>query len=184
MNRIKEFREKAGLRQTDLAAVAKEVDSRIDAVMISNFERGLCLPTPAVKKALAEAMGVPECALYAMTEQSYLDEILQSAEMMMPEIPFVIEELIKTVGKGKEHPTDRRWLARELDVRDRVLRDRIACARKYGFLICSTGDGRGYFLSDDINDIERYYHREKKRAMSILNGLVPFRKILKTENRL
>jgi transcriptional regulator with XRE-family HTH domain len=58
-NRLKEYREKAGLSQTELAW-----KSRMAGQNISAFERGTLSPWPKAKKALAEALQVDETELF------------------------------------------------------------------------------------------------------------------------
>lgn len=59
MNRIREFREKAGLSQVQLAML-----SRIPNSMISDFELGKRHVWPKARKALAKALKVPEAELF------------------------------------------------------------------------------------------------------------------------
>jgi transcriptional regulator with XRE-family HTH domain len=58
-NRLKEYREKAGLSQTELAWIA-----RMAAQNISAIERGKLAPWPRVRKALAVALNVSEVELF------------------------------------------------------------------------------------------------------------------------
>ena len=58
-NRLKEYREKAGLSQTELAW-----RSRMAGQNISAFERGTLAPWPKARKALAEALKVAETELF------------------------------------------------------------------------------------------------------------------------
>ena len=58
-NRLKEYREKAGLSQTELAW-----RSRMAGQNISAYERGTLAPWPKAKKALAEALQVGEDELF------------------------------------------------------------------------------------------------------------------------
>ncbi|MDP2729555.1 MAG: helix-turn-helix transcriptional regulator [Dehalococcoidales bacterium] len=58
-NRLKEYREKAGLSQTELAWRSKMAGQNISA-----FERGTLAPWPKAKKALAEALKVAENELF------------------------------------------------------------------------------------------------------------------------
>ena len=58
-NRLKEYRERAGLSQTELAW-----RSRMAGQNISAFERGTLAPWPKAKKALAEALQVNEAELF------------------------------------------------------------------------------------------------------------------------
>jgi transcriptional regulator with XRE-family HTH domain len=58
-NRLKEYREKAGLSQTELAWLAKMAGQNISAI-----ERGTLAPWPKARKALAEALAVAENELF------------------------------------------------------------------------------------------------------------------------
>ena len=58
-NRLKEYREKAGLSQTELAWRAKMAGQNISAI-----ERGTLAPWPRARKALAEALEVTETELF------------------------------------------------------------------------------------------------------------------------
>ncbi len=58
-NRLKEYREKAGLSQTELAWRAKMAGQNISAI-----ERGTLAPWPKVRKALAKALNVSENELF------------------------------------------------------------------------------------------------------------------------
>ena len=58
-NRLKEYREKAGLSQTELAWRAKMAAQNISAI-----ERGTLAPWPRAKKALADALKVTETELF------------------------------------------------------------------------------------------------------------------------
>ena len=58
-NRLKEYREKAGLSQTELGWLAKMAGQNISAI-----ERGTLAPWPRAKKALAEALDVSESELF------------------------------------------------------------------------------------------------------------------------
>jgi len=58
-NRLKEYREKAGLSQTELGWLAKMAGQNISAI-----ERGTLAPWPRAKKSLAEALDVSESELF------------------------------------------------------------------------------------------------------------------------
>ena len=58
-NRLKEYRERAGLSQTELAWRAKMAGQNISAI-----ERGTLAPWPRAKKALADALKVTETELF------------------------------------------------------------------------------------------------------------------------
>jgi transcriptional regulator with XRE-family HTH domain len=58
-NRLKEYRERAGLSQTELAWRAKMAGQNISAI-----ERGTLAPWPRARKSLAEALQVGEAELF------------------------------------------------------------------------------------------------------------------------
>jgi len=58
-NRLKEYRERVGLSQTELAWRARMASQNISAI-----ERGTLAPWPRAKKALAEALQVTETELF------------------------------------------------------------------------------------------------------------------------
>ena len=58
-NRLKEYREKAGLSQTELGWRARMAGQNISAI-----ERGTLAPWPRAKKALAKALNVSETELF------------------------------------------------------------------------------------------------------------------------
>ena len=58
-NRLKEYRERAGLSQTELAWRAKMAAQNISAI-----ERGTLAPWPKARKSLAEALKVAEIELF------------------------------------------------------------------------------------------------------------------------
>ena len=58
-NRLKEYREKAGVSQTELGWRAKMAGQNISAI-----ERGTLAPWPRARKALAEALNVSETELF------------------------------------------------------------------------------------------------------------------------
>ena len=58
-NRLKEYREMAGLSQTELAWRARMAGQNISAI-----ERGTLAPWPRARKALAEALNVSETILF------------------------------------------------------------------------------------------------------------------------
>lgn len=82
---------------------------------------------------------------------------------------------------GKDNKTPRTELCASAGYNDRKLREIIAQLREDGKLICNT-DG-GYYLAQTLDEVEEYYWREKKRAISIFEALRPFRKVLREGGR-
>lgn len=59
MNRVREYRERAGISQTELARRAY-----IACTNLSAIECGRLSAWPKVRRALAEALGIPEVELF------------------------------------------------------------------------------------------------------------------------
>lgn len=53
-------------------------------------------------------------------------------------------------------------------VTDRKVRDEIENARKNGSIILNMQDWKGYFISDNIENLKKQYKQNKSRAGSIL----------------
>jgi transcriptional regulator with XRE-family HTH domain len=173
MNNLKAAREQMGLKQAELAALVQSVDSRIDVGMISRFENGVCLPTPIVARALARHLQASVRDLFSEEGQIYISTITAPETPVEP-LPFEIEDLINALDTK---PKTRRQLCEELDANDRNLRKLIRQARDYGYVIMN--NGKGYYLSTEIDDMVVFYRREHSRAMSILQGLSGLKKHLK-----
>ena len=74
-------------------------------------------------------------------------------------------EYLKT---GKENAVSRRELEMRMGLPDRTIRNMIEAARREGALIVNLGNGEGYYISEDLNDIRHQYKMNNSRAMSIL----------------
>ena len=85
--------------------------------------------------------------------------------------------VVNAIPYGKERPITRQELALRLGTSDREARKMIQEARAEGYMI--QNHGNGYFQSDDIQDIERQYRRDRSQALSILVRLKRSRAILK-----
>ena len=64
MNRLKERRVEIGLMQTDVSANLKAVESRIDAAMVSRYEKGVCLPTKAQLQVMESVLQMDRTELF------------------------------------------------------------------------------------------------------------------------
>lgn len=184
MNNLRLWRENRGLKQTELASLVRPIDSRIDSSMISRFENGLCLPTPAVSKALASALGVPVSLLFGGEEQMCISGVVDAQARIEPESMDVTDLVSCFREEGKSAAIPRKSLARRMDVSDRQLRRIIEDARRCGYLIINDSDGAGYFLASSPANVERHFRQETARAVSILSRLCAARQKLKEENRL
>lgn len=77
-------------------------------------------------------------------------------------------DIMTYIGVGKESAITRSELARLTNLPDRKVREQIEAARRNGELIVNAGDGAGYYISDNIDELTRQYRMNENRAMSIL----------------
>ena len=77
-------------------------------------------------------------------------------------------DIMTYIGVGKEAAITRSELARLTNLPDRKVREQIEAARRNGELIVNAGDGAGYYISDNIDELTRQYRMNENRAMSIL----------------
>lgn len=170
MNRFKERRMELGLSQAELAK-----QFGVDVGMVSRFENGRCLPN-------AETLKRMETVLQARD-----DELLPPDELafIYREAPVDedVEFLMQRLKYGKENAMTRPELCRAMQLPDRAVRKVIADARRAGNLIINTGDGSGYYLSDDPDEWARQYHQDTARALSILARRKTMRARLKAAGR-
>lgn len=64
MNKLAQRRRELGLTQPEVSEALKVVDKRVDVGVVSRYETGLSLPTPAQLAALESALQAPASALY------------------------------------------------------------------------------------------------------------------------
>ncbi|MBR5948234.1 MAG: hypothetical protein IKZ82_06245 [Clostridia bacterium] len=64
---------------------------------------------------------------------------------------------------------------------DRRVRKEIELARRDGVPIVNFG--RGYYISTDLDELDRYERMERSRAISRLSSLKPVRDVLKEAGR-
>ena len=72
------------------------------------------------------------------------------------------------IGTGRENAVTREQLSVLLNLPDRTIRRMIAEARNEGELIINSQDGTGYYISDDLGELNRQYKTNRSRALSIL----------------
>lgn len=78
---------------------------------------------------------------------------------------------------GKENAKTRAELSERTGTHDREVRESIERLRRK-YIILNDQDGNGYYLSENVREIVRYYMQEFKRAISILARLKPMRRFL------
>lgn len=96
---------------------------------------------------------------------------------------FFEEWAVSNIPVGKEKAITRDSLCNKVGLSDRNVRKFIEEARNAGVLIVNCGDGNGYYITDDLDEIERQYHKDRSRALNILKRLKSMRKILKENGR-
>ena len=85
------------------------------------------------------------------------------------------------IPNGKENAVPRAELSASVGYSDRVTRRIIAQLRDEGYIICNFGNG--YYITSDLDEIERQYKQDTARAMSILKRRKTMRRILKEAGR-
>lgn len=79
-----------------------------------------------------------------------------------------MNSITDVIGVGRENAVTREQLAAMLGLPDRTVRRMIAEARDEGAVIINLSDGRGYYVSEELNDLYRQYNTNRSRALSIL----------------
>jgi hypothetical protein len=92
-------------------------------------------------------------------------------------------EIVNYIGTGKENAITRDALCAIMNMSDRAVRQAIEDARHSGHIILNDQDGAGYYMTDDIKDIERQYRQNERRALSILHYQKHLRRRLKAAGR-
>lgn len=167
MNRLKELRERAGIKQNEMAALIDV--PRIDTAMVSRFENGVCLPTEEVMVRLEKILGADRYEIFAEGEERVEKAVR----------PAIVDRVLNVIPYGAANAVTREELARRLGMSDRKARQCIETARRYGILIMNRQDGRGYFISDNVAEMERQYRQDTRRALSILARRKAVRKRIK-----
>ena len=91
--------------------------------------------------------------------------------------------LVNAIPHGKDKAVRRTALVRNLGMSDRRVRLLIEEARRQGYIILNQQTGEGYYISDDLDEMERQYRQDTARAMSILRRRKPLRDALKAAGR-
>lgn len=93
------------------------------------------------------------------------------------------EVVVGKIPFGRENAIKRDVLAEELGISDRKVRKHIEKARASGFMIVNSGDGKGYYQTDDLDEISEQYWKDTSRAMAVLSRRKPMREVLKAAGR-
>lgn len=92
-------------------------------------------------------------------------------------------DVLYLIPKGKENAVSRAALCAAAGYSDRLTRRIIAQLRDEGYIIINDQNGKGYYLSDDLDEIEKQYKQDTARAMAILKRRKYMRKMLKEAGR-
>lgn len=76
--------------------------------------------------------------------------------------------MLNYIGVGKDKAITRAQLMALTGMSDRNVRKHIELLRNNGHVIVNNQDGKGYYISDDIDKIQMQYKQNKNRALSIL----------------
>jgi DNA-binding transcriptional regulator LsrR (DeoR family) len=91
-----------------------------------------------------------------------------------------MNDITDFIPEGKSNAITRNQLCNLTGLSDRKVRELIEQARSEGEIIINAQDGAGYFRTEDLNEIEKQYKRNDRRAKSILVQQKHLRKRLKT----
>ena len=89
------------------------------------------------------------------------------------------QRVVAAIPNGKCNAISRAALAAALGVPDRKMRKMIEQARNEGALILNRSDGRGYYRSDDLDEIQAQYCADRARALNTLRRLKTMRRLLR-----
>lgn len=186
MNKLQERRVSLGLTQPDVSRELRKVDPRMDVGMVSRFERGACLPTAAVLKALCTTLQAPVSELYDAEDMAAMEK--QNGGETIVEPTESAEKIMEFLLFGADLARTRRELCYLTGWPDRMVRQAIEDARRAtggdGPFIVAAANGRGYYLTRDPDEVEAHYRSEYARAMSILVRTKGERRFLKKRGRL
>ena len=84
---------------------------------------------------------------------------------------------------GRENAVTVEYLSEITGIHERKVRKKIEQARVEGYIIINNQDGKGYYQSDNIEEISKQYGQIRHRALSILRQQKHLRKILKAAGR-
>lgn len=180
-NRLKERRTELSLSQPDVVRLLRSRSPIMDVSLYSKIENGHCLPNAETLAALEEVLQAPRTQLLEADELAALpdDESQEKALCVNPYYAM----LATAIPYGRRNAITRQALAAKLGMNDRTARKAIEEARAAGLLILNDGDGRGYYQSEDLSEIEKQYRMDHSRALSVLARCKSMRNILKEAGR-
>lgn len=143
---LKEYREKHGLTVRELAEELREVDSRFTLATVSYMETGVVEPPEVVKRWLAGKQIEEEALPLSDAEDAVLRAL---------------------VGHTYEDPVTRSDLKYWSGLPDREARQAIEDLRARGYWIVNGIGGKGYYITFDRTELERWLQTYTARARVI-----------------
>lgn len=93
------------------------------------------------------------------------------------------KEWFERYAKGKENAVTRENLCLLFNLNDRKVRRMIGRLKDEGLVIVNDRDGAGYYVTDDLDVIEKEYKAVTSMAMALLKRRTNIRNILKEAGR-
>lgn len=169
MNIIREYRERRGLTQAQLARELSQEFPGVDAPLISKMEKGLCAPTDElagyILRGLASGPRADE-AVSAVNVSTELDMAVRGSIAAS-----VIYDRIESASR--ENPVSRAELVHLTQISDREVRETIARLRKAGARIASSSSTSGYWMcsGDDYAHLRAEYISRVRTIMKTVRAM-------------
>ena len=93
------------------------------------------------------------------------------------------EIVLDAIPFGKDRAVTREYLTAKTGLPDRQVRKAIEEIRR-SHIVLNDQDGKGYYRSYDLDDIERFYRQERARALAVLYRMRPMRILLRGGGRI
>lgn len=93
------------------------------------------------------------------------------------------EIVLDAIPFGKDRAVTREYLTAKTGLPDRQVRKAIEEIRR-NHIVLNDQDGKGYYRSYDLDDIERFYRQERARALAVLYRMRPMRVLLRGGGRI
>ena len=144
---IKEYRQREGLTLREMSALLKEeVDSRFTLATVSYMETGVVEPSEEVKRWLVSKQIDDETTPLSVAEDSVLRAL---------------------TGHSYADPVTREDLRFWTGLKDRDAREAIERLRSRGYWIVNGEGGKGYYITFDREELERWLKTYTARAVVI-----------------
>lgn len=102
MNFLQHYRLSRGLTQPQVSRHLKEVEPRADVGMVSRYEKGVCLPTPAQMETLEAVLGKSRHELYAFEDINLVSATAQQPPEPEATAPAPVKSDNRSVTKFRK----------------------------------------------------------------------------------